>query len=105
VAEQLDSPKLVMRRLFYPKWWLDLTGYWKNAAVKGPDVILFDQNPAGSEKGAFSYNAMYTAVLVTALVSIALTALAGSYLVRYRERDHKMSLNSRKFGYVTIHNV
>mmetsp|Transcript_4731 Transcript_4731/g.6492 ORF Transcript_4731/g.6492 Transcript_4731/m.6492 type:complete len:670 (+) Transcript_4731:1-2010(+) len=104
IAEHLDTPSLVMKRLFYPKWWLDLTGYWKNAAVIGPDVILFDSNPAGSE-ATYSYGAMCTAVLVTAMTSIALTALAGSYFVRFRDREPKLSLNSRKFGYVAIHNV
>jgi len=30
-----------MQKIFYPKFWLDVTGFWDSKINTGPDVILF----------------------------------------------------------------
>ena len=44
VAENLDQPAIKMRKLFYPKSWLDATGYWINKPNSGEGVIMFASN-------------------------------------------------------------
>ncbi len=44
IAENLDTPTIHMRKLFYPKYWLDATGYWDSKSNSGPGVILFASN-------------------------------------------------------------
>lgn len=45
IAENLGQPDIHMRKLFYPKYWLDATGYWLNKPLSGPDFITFASNP------------------------------------------------------------
>lgn len=110
IATKLDTSSLQMKKMFYPKWWLDLTGFWKNAAVKGPDVIMFQPAPpvttTPSSSPYFSVGAMINAVVVTAVATCALTALAGAYFLRSKERNSRLSsLGSRRHDYIAIHNL
>ena len=34
-----------MQKLFYPKWWLDLTGFFNNPPAIGPNTLQFLPNP------------------------------------------------------------
>ena len=105
IAQNLDTPSLKMKKLFYPKWWLDLTGFWKNPPVTGPDVILFQ--PAPADNPVFTTSALVKAVAWSALVSCAVTLLVGAYLFRHRERSIKLSgaLGVRRAEYIEIRNV
>jgi hypothetical protein len=105
IAQDLDTPNLKMKKLFYPKWWLDLTGFWKNPPVTGPDVILFQ--PAPADNPVFTTSALVKAVAWSALVSCAVTLLVGAYLFRHRERTIKLSgaLGVRRAEYIEIRNV
>jgi hypothetical protein len=80
-----------MKKLFYPKWWLDITGYWKNKPNIGPGVILFDPSPSlpsDSESLARYYkDGTISALFFTAILSSALTLLAGLFFIRIRERN------------------
>lgn len=46
IAENIGLPDIHMRKLFYPKYWLDATGYWTNKPFTGPDIITFASNTA-----------------------------------------------------------
>ena len=78
-AQALDQPDIAMVTMFYPKYWLDATGYWLNKPNLGPGVLLFDANP---EAGAATTSSTLAAVVVTAIVSSLCTALIGGYLLR-----------------------
>eukprot|EP01038_Epipyxis_sp_PR26KG_P012679 gene12679-17000_t len=45
IAQDLTQPNIHMKKLFYPKWWLDLTHFWDNKPNTGDGVILFEPNP------------------------------------------------------------
>lgn len=45
IATNRDQPQIMMKRLFYPKWWLQATGYFNQHGNFGPGVILFAPNP------------------------------------------------------------
>lgn len=52
--ESVVDSNLHMERLFYPKWWLTASGYFKEPPESGKDVIMFDTSPipaAGSAAG------------------------------------------------------
>jgi len=44
-AEGLDKPSISMHKLFYPKWWLEATGYFDNKITAGPGVLMFAPSP------------------------------------------------------------
>jgi hypothetical protein len=54
-----------MTKLFYPKWWLDLTGYFLNKPNSGPDTIMF-----ASESTTISGSFLFFSVLLTACASM-----------------------------------
>ena len=62
-AVDLDQPRIKMTKLFYPKWWLDLTGYFLNKPNTGPDTIMFASQPIS---GSF----LFFSVLLTGCVSL-----------------------------------
>lgn len=62
-AQDLTAPHITMKRLFYPLWWLQLTGYFNSHINSGPDTIMFAPAPA-SGAGA---------LLLTAFVSVCAT--------------------------------
>ncbi len=72
-----------MQTMFYPKAWLDATGYWLNKPNLGPGVLLFDANPAAS---APSSSAILSTVVVTAILSSLCTLLVGAYALRAKQQ-------------------
>ena len=52
VATDLKSPKIQMNKLFYPKWWLETSGYFNSVPnPMGPDTILFGRSPTSATEG------------------------------------------------------
>ena len=50
-ASNLDQASISMNKMFYPKWWLKMTGYFKERPnPPGPDTILFDSSPLASDR-------------------------------------------------------
>lgn len=88
IATGLDQPSIVMRKLFYPKWWLEATGYFLHKGNFGPGVILFEPTPAttASSSSALSYTA--TMVLV-AVCSSLVTVLGVMYVLRRQSKRHE----------------
>lgn len=41
IAQNLDMPTISMHKLFYPKEWLDATGFWNATINRGDNVIMF----------------------------------------------------------------
>ena len=51
-ATDLETPKINMNKLFYPKWWLDVSGYFLSRPnPMGPDTILFGPSPISRTEG------------------------------------------------------
>ena len=84
-----------MRKLFYPKSWLDATGYWDNKPNTGPGVILFNPN---SYNGNNEYKVSINTVIILLLISIILSVLLSIFLTR----KYYLNPNHRKYQYVTI---
>lgn len=86
IATALDQPTIVMRRLFYPKWWLEATGYFLHHGNFGPGVILFEPTPASADSSAVSYTA---SLVLTAVGSSLLTVLGVMYVVNRQNKRHE----------------
>ena len=87
IATALDQPSIVMRKLFYPKWWLEATGYFLHKGNFGPGVILFEPTPeTATSSSALSYTA--TMVLV-AVCSSLVTVLGVMYVLHRQNKRHE----------------
>ncbi len=87
IATALDQPSIVMRKLFYPKWWLEATGYFLHKGNFGPGVILFEPTPeTATSSAALSYTA--TMVLV-AVCSSLVTVLGVMYVLHRQNKRHE----------------
>lgn len=51
-AENLDQPSIAMKKLFYNKFWLDVTGYWNNKPNSGGDTIMFIPTPSSQSSAS-----------------------------------------------------
>ncbi len=80
--------------MFYPKWWLDLTGYFLNHPNTGPDTIMFASQPS-SITGSF----LFFSVLATACLSMfvgmqverkKVTLLGGGSLLGSSKHSYEM---------------
>ncbi|RYY72446.1 hypothetical protein EON63_20840 [archaeon] len=69
-AQSLTSPSIHMQKLFYPKWWLDTTGYFTHPPNKGEGVILFAPQPEGYVSRGEAYMYMGMAVVMTVLLPL-----------------------------------
>ncbi len=83
IANDLTEKDIRMTKLFYPRSWLEATGFFDNHAASGPDVIMFEPNPlpsAGSNYMLKSEAVMQTiwAVFFTTLIVGGLTWLVFS---------------------------
>jgi hypothetical protein len=80
MALDRDQPLITMKRIFYPKWWLQATGYFEHHGNFGPGVILFDSNPesvnTGSGSGSGSGVRVVAGILLTSVLSCVVTAAA-----------------------------
>lgn len=88
-AEGLTTPAINMQKLFYPKWWLDATGYFDNKITTGPGVILFNPSPSGKAlAGTGEYS--FQTLILTSCVSSLLTLLLGVVFLKVRgnKRDY-----------------
>lgn len=80
-ATQLNDPSLKMVKMFYPKAWLDATGFFNSKISTGPDTILFASDAA-------SRSGMGAALVITALVSSLVSALGGFAMARSLDRKY-----------------
>jgi hypothetical protein len=78
IAMDRDQPMISMKRLFYPKWWLEATGYFLHKGNFGPNVILFA--PDAAQQPTMSYGA---AVLLTAALSSLATVVGTLYFIKH----------------------
>lgn len=83
IATALDQPSIVMKRLFYPKWWLEATGYFLHHGNFGPGVILFSPSPVSADTSAISYSA---SLVLTAVGSSLVTVLGVMYVLNRQNK-------------------
>ena len=77
-AENLYGEDINMKKLFYSKDWLDVSGYWDSPINSGDDVILFGPSPIAIDE----YKTSYTTIAFSAILSCMATLLAVSYYIR-----------------------
>ncbi len=75
VAENLDQPAIKMRKLFYPKSWLDATGYWNGKPNSGEGVIMFASNEEVISLEDSNGRVFSACVLTTVIVAFFTTLL------------------------------
>ena len=79
MALDLEKPDINMKRLFYPKWWLEATGYFEHKGQFGPDAILFAPSPTSSNSASASLSYYSGLILTSVISSIATAALVMYY--------------------------
>lgn len=81
-----------MQKIFYPKFWLDLTGFWDSKINTGPDVILFaprDTYTSGGSTAATGGSAVHLSFgsfVMLMLVTATLSVLGGVYYARSQQK-------------------
>ena len=96
----LDSAaeNINLQKVFYPLWWLNVTGYFDNKAFTGPNVIAFEPNPIEeTTSDSLSY---YMALFLTAVTSCALTL--GAVALVLRKRSTGSITPQTRFDYARI---
>ena len=101
IANNRDQRDISMQKMFYPKWWLKMTGYFLEPPAEGDDVIMFEPSPfqfqedkalaqdslenkngiEGAETEVAASGGDYSALLVIILFSAA-SLFAGFYFGR-----------------------
>ena len=99
IAENLDTPTIRMRKLFYPKYWLDATGYWDSKSNSGPGVILFASNEEILTLSQSNFH-VFIAVVFTTIVVVILSILIVNSCQKNRLLYNDMSVN----GYLCVDN-
>lgn len=62
-AENLDKASISMKKLFYNKFWLDVTGYWNNKPNSGGDTIMFMPTPSSQSDSTTMIVALILAII------------------------------------------
>jgi hypothetical protein len=65
-AENLEGDTISMHKFFYPKWFLDASGFFNNKPNVGPEVIMFQPHEDSRIHRGFSGAHMILAVLTSA---------------------------------------
>ena len=88
-AESLAEPTISMHKFFYPRWWLEAAGYFRNAPNTGPDVIMFEpqHTPHPPRHGA-SLLWVLTLVLTAALCAGVGYSLGKRVPTASRQAEH-----------------
>lgn len=91
-AENLDTSEILMKKLFYPKAWLDISGFWDNNPNEDPHSLLFESRQDMITIGHCNGN-IFQVVFWTALLSSVITTAAIWF-------SHRCSMTSK--GYVNM---
>jgi dipeptidase len=93
-AENLEGAEIRMKKLFYPKWWLDAVGYFENKPNQDPKAIMFSPSPEAVETGS-SFG-----VVMTVLFMSTLSVVAGYVIGRNTQgkRGEYMVINDLSSG-------
>lgn len=75
-AENLDGSTVVMHKLFYPKWWLEATGYFDNKITAGPGVLMFAPSPLSG------IGSTVLAAAITGCAALFVGVLVGQRMVK-----------------------
>ena len=94
-AEGLTDKDINMSRLFYPAWWLKISGYFDSKINTGDGVIMFAPSPY-LISGGYGW---ILALFLTALISSVLS-LTVAYIVTRRSKY--MSWNGSGYGSASI---
>eukprot|EP00607_Mallomonas_marina_P009286 CAMPEP_0182418534 /NCGR_PEP_ID=MMETSP1167-20130531/2939_1 /TAXON_ID=2988 /ORGANISM="Mallomonas Sp, Strain CCMP3275" /LENGTH=659 /DNA_ID=CAMNT_0024592781 /DNA_START=89 /DNA_END=2068 /DNA_ORIENTATION=- len=88
IAQDLDQPAIHMKKLFYPKWWLEAVGFFDHKPDSGPGVIMYQPSPNAISSAAtmkaieaedMAQNSTM-ALLLCVILSSGLSVLFGVYL-------------------------
>ena len=88
IAETLTGPAITMTKIFYPKWWLQVSGYFDPANAPnpdGPNTILFDSRDEALRK----YDSSGGYYTMGALLMSVLTALVVGYTLGYKAQSRE----------------
>lgn len=99
VAENLDQPSIKMRKMFYPKSWLDATGYWVNKPNSGEGVIMFASNAEYISMQDSNGRVFSACVFTTMIVGF----FSGILFLIYRATQKSAVTNSR--DYMVVDNL
>lgn len=103
IATDLDKTTINMQKIFYPKFWLDLTGFWDSKINTGPDVILFasrdTERAAHSSSGSGlidgtayirsnspAVHLSFASFVMLLLVTVTLSVMGGVYFARKQQK-------------------
>lgn len=100
-AENLQEKDIKMRRLFYPKWWLDAVGFFDSTPNRDPDAIMFAPKPVApaSTDGELVYtqasymSGVVAAALLASAASVAIGFVLGKRFIGAEARNQYTIIN------------
>lgn len=82
-------------QLFYPKWFLDASGYFDSKPNRGPEVIMFKPSPYATRgSDGVSHGSLLLAITITAALACVLGYLYG----RGKRRDASIFVNGHSYS-------
>ena len=101
----LDKRDIKATKMFYPKWWLEATGYFKNAPNDIDGAIMFASDPAvlGEDTVVTHYAsaAEYYAGILSSGLFVGMVALGVGFAAG--KRNVFQSISTTKHSYQPIH--
>jgi hypothetical protein len=101
-AVNLQGNTIELKQLFYPKSWLEATGYFKNKLNSGPNVIMFSSGPdeeKGYTTGTYDSGRAWSRYQYS-MIYFALTAgVVAMVIVTMVFKKHFMGNNDSDDGY------
>lgn len=78
-----DTPTIGITKMFYPRWWLEATGYFRIGPNKSPSAIMFASREQALSEGAtvVSVSFYFISLLVTSLISVGIATVMMRYTV------------------------
>jgi hypothetical protein len=108
IATLTDQPLIKMKAMWYPMWYMEITNFFSHPGHFGNDTILFAPNPEGpvspsAAVGAGTSVAGAAVLVLTAVLSSAVTLMAAMHFLKMQGNDAKIAMNVQSANeYTTI---
>jgi hypothetical protein len=81
-AQDLDKESIKMVKMFYPKYWLDATGFWNSQMNTGDNVLLFNSWSGGSSRGKGNIEISWGVAMLFLILTVSVSVYGGMYMAK-----------------------
>lgn len=89
-AQNLNGAEISMKKLFYPKWWLDAVGYFENGPNRDPKAIMFaPRNDPSSTLASTESASLYTSGFIATVLMASIFSVIAGFILGRRTQGHR----------------